>query len=51
MSKHDPRFGKLRSHPYMKAIALTRYLPITDPQALFDTELPKPEPSGHDLLV
>jgi zinc-binding alcohol dehydrogenase family protein len=35
----------------MKAVALTHYLPITDPQALFDAELPKPEPSGHDLLV
>jgi zinc-binding alcohol dehydrogenase family protein len=35
----------------MKAVALTHYLPITDPQALFDTELPKPAPSGRDLLV
>jgi len=24
----------------MKAIALTRYLPITDPESLFDAELP-----------
>ena len=35
----------------MKAVALTHYLPITDPQSLFDTELPKPAPAGHDLLV
>jgi NADPH2:quinone reductase len=35
----------------MKAVALTRYLPIDDPQSLFDVELPKPEASGHDLLV
>lgn len=35
----------------MKAVALTRYLPIDDPQSLLDVELPKPEPSGHDILV
>ena len=35
----------------MKAVALTRYLPIDDPQALFDVELPEPEPGPHDLLV
>ncbi|MGP1665637.1 MAG: zinc-binding alcohol dehydrogenase family protein, partial [Rhodanobacter sp.] len=35
----------------MKAIALTRYLPIDDPQSLFDMELPQPEPDEHDLLV
>ena len=36
----------------MKAIALTRYLPIDDPQSLLDVELPKPSaPTGHDLLV
>ncbi|RUL70982.1 zinc-binding alcohol dehydrogenase family protein [Dyella choica] len=35
----------------MKAVALTRYLPIDDPQALVDVELPKPEPGAHDLLV
>ena len=35
----------------MKAIALTRYLPITDPQSLFDVELPKPSPTGRDLLI
>jgi zinc-binding alcohol dehydrogenase family protein len=35
----------------MKAVALTRYLPISDPQSLVDVELPKPEPSGRDLLV
>ncbi|HJR72358.1 MAG TPA: zinc-binding alcohol dehydrogenase family protein [Luteimonas sp.] len=36
----------------MKAVALTRYLPIDDPQSLIDVELPKPDaPAGHDLLV
>lgn len=36
----------------MKAVALTRYLPIDDPQSLVDVELPKPEaPTGYDLLV
>jgi zinc-binding alcohol dehydrogenase family protein len=35
----------------MKAVALTHYLPISDPQSLFDIELPKPVPQTHDLLV
>ena len=35
----------------MKAIALTRYLPIEDPDSLQDVELPEPTASGHDLLV
>jgi len=35
----------------MKAVALTRYLPIDDPQSLTDVELPAPVASGHDLLV
>ncbi|AWV07973.1 zinc-binding alcohol dehydrogenase family protein [Marilutibacter maris] len=36
----------------MKAIALTRYLPIDDPQSLQDVDLPAPPaPSGHDILV
>ena len=36
----------------MKAIALTRYLPIDDPQSLIDVELPDPTaPQGFDLLV
>lgn len=35
----------------MKAVALTHYLPIDDPQALFDVELPVPVASGHDVLV
>jgi zinc-binding alcohol dehydrogenase family protein len=35
----------------MKAIGLTRYLPISDPQALIDIELDKPVPTGRDLLV
>ncbi len=35
----------------MKAVALTRYLPIDDPASLVDVELPKPAPKGRDLLV
>ncbi len=36
----------------MKAVALTRYLPIDDPQSLVDVDLPDPSaPKGHDLLV
>ncbi|MGO1073105.1 zinc-binding alcohol dehydrogenase family protein [Lysobacter sp. CA199] len=35
----------------MKAVALTRYLPIDDPQSLVDVDLPAPTASGHDLLV
>ncbi len=35
----------------MKAVALTRYLPIDDPQSLTDVKLPAPVASGHDLLV
>lgn len=35
----------------MKAIALTRYLPIDDPASLVDVELPKPVATGNDLLV
>ena len=35
----------------MKAVAHTRPLPVSDPAALVDIELPKPAPAGHDLLV
>ncbi|MFT4256569.1 MAG: zinc-binding alcohol dehydrogenase family protein [Pseudoxanthomonas sp.] len=35
----------------MKAVALTRYLPIDDPESLQDVELPRPEPGPQDLLV
>lgn len=35
----------------MKAVALTRYLPIDDPQSLLDVELDTPVASGRDLLV
>ncbi|WP_047538112.1 zinc-binding alcohol dehydrogenase family protein [Methylotenera versatilis] len=35
----------------MKAIALTRYLPIENPDSLVDIELAIPEPLSHDLLV
>jgi zinc-binding alcohol dehydrogenase family protein len=35
----------------MKAVGLTRYLPITDSESLRDVELPRPEPGDRDLLV
>jgi len=35
----------------VKAVALTRYLPIADPESLLDVTLPDPSPAGHDLLV
>nr|WP_319382706.1 zinc-binding alcohol dehydrogenase family protein [uncultured Roseibium sp.] len=35
----------------MKAVALTRYLPIDDPESFLDVDLPKPVPNGRDLLV
>ncbi len=35
----------------MKAIGLTRYLPIENPESLTDVDLEKPSPTGRDLLV
>lgn len=35
----------------MKAVALTRYLPISDPESLQDFDIPKPVPGNRDLLV
>ena len=35
----------------MKAVALTHYLPIDDPKAFIDVDLPKPVPHGRDVLV
>lgn len=35
----------------MKAVALTHYLPVDQPESLFDTELPVPVPGPNDLLV
>lgn len=35
----------------MKAVALTRYLPIDAPEALLDVEMETPSPGPHDLLV
>jgi NADPH2:quinone reductase len=35
----------------MKAVALMRYLAISDPESLIDVELEKPDADGHDLLV
>ncbi|RYC33447.1 zinc-binding alcohol dehydrogenase family protein [Lichenibacterium minor] len=35
----------------MRAVGLRRFLPITDPEALVDLDLPRPVPTGHDILV
>jgi len=35
----------------MKAVGLTLYLPIDNPESLLDIELPKPTATGRDLLV
>ena len=35
----------------MRAVALTRYLPIDDPESLCDVDLPRPKPGAQDLLV
>ncbi|MEM7751474.1 MAG: zinc-binding alcohol dehydrogenase family protein [Pseudomonadota bacterium] len=35
----------------MKAVALKQYLPIEQSQSFLDVELPKPEPTGRQLLV
>jgi zinc-binding alcohol dehydrogenase family protein len=35
----------------MKAVALTHYLPVTDVNAFLDVDLPKPTPTGRDILV
>jgi NADPH2:quinone reductase len=35
----------------MKAVALTHYLPVENPKAFLDVELPKPTALGRDLLV
>lgn len=46
------RFGPSgRSLWRMKAVALTRYLPISHSEALLDVELAPPSPAAHDLLV
>ena len=35
----------------MKAVALTQYLPIGEPDSFLNVELPKPVPKDHDILV
>ncbi|MCY0146958.1 zinc-binding alcohol dehydrogenase family protein [Hoeflea sp. G2-23] len=35
----------------MKAVALTHYLPVENPDAFLDVDLPKPTATGRDLLV
>jgi zinc-binding alcohol dehydrogenase family protein len=45
------RKHQIQGQSFMKAVALTRYLPIDDPESFFDADLPKPEAAGRDLLV
>ncbi len=35
----------------MKAVGLTKYLPITHPESFLDVDLPTPTPQGRDILV
>jgi NADPH2:quinone reductase len=35
----------------MKAVGLTKYLPINNPESLVDLQVARPEPSDRDLLV
>ena len=35
----------------MRAVGYQNPLPIEDPAALVDIDVPKPEPAGRDLLV
>ncbi len=35
----------------MKAVAIKQYLPIEQPNSFLDVDLPKPEPTAHDILV
>ena len=35
----------------MKAVALTQYLPVEKPDSFLDVDLPKPTPTGHDVLI
>ena len=35
----------------MKAVALTQYLPVENPESFLDVELPTPVASGLDLLI
>ncbi|WP_322991040.1 zinc-binding alcohol dehydrogenase family protein [Hoeflea sp.] len=35
----------------MKAVALTHYLPVENPDAFLDVDLPKPTATGRDILV
>ena len=35
----------------MKVVGIERYLAVDDPQCFVDADLPKPTPSGQDLLV
>jgi NADPH2:quinone reductase len=48
-SRQNPRQSYWRSD--MKAVALTHYLPIDNPNSFLDVELEKPTATGHDILV
>src|SRR5262249_5604466 len=41
----------LEGSSLMRAVAFRKSLPISDPEALIDIELERPEPRGRDLLV
>lgn len=45
------RKDEFRVADTMKAVGLYRYLPIDNPKSLLDVKIPKPEATGHDLLV
>jgi hypothetical protein len=35
----------------VRAVGLYKHLPIDDPESLVDIDVPKPAPSGRELLV
>ncbi len=35
----------------MKAVAFKQYLPVDNSESFIDVDVPKPEPTGHDVLV
>jgi len=35
----------------MKAVGLYKYLPVDNKESLIDLEIPRPKPTGHDILV
>ena len=41
----------MNNNATMKAVALKRYLPVSDPESFLDVGLPMHSPTGHDILV